>query len=81
MQKLDHDIISNFTVDFHKMNVSNVMGKGRYYSWEPLIHCEKGIHEGGNETGVDRDYIYANMRRICKEYIAPFLNSLKGNNR
>ena len=58
IQKLDHDIISNFTVDFHKMNVSNVMGKGRYYSWEPLIHCEKGIHEGGNETGVDLSLIH-----------------------
>ena len=74
MQRLDHDIISNYTVDFNTMTgISQWSGKGRYYCWEPLIHCEKGIHEGGNETGVDRDYIYANMRRICKEYVAPFL--------
>ncbi len=74
MQKLDHDIISNYTVDFNTMTgISQWNGKGRYYTWEGLVHCEKGIVEGGNETGVDRDYIYANMRRICKEYVAPFL--------
>ena len=76
IQKLDHDIISNYTVDFHTMNWSlNGWAKVDITAWEPLIHCEKGIHEGGNETGVDRDYIYANMRRICKEYVAPFLKT------
>ena len=74
MQKLDHDIISNYTVDFNTMTeVSQWNGKGRYYAWEGIVHCERGGVEGGNETGVDRDYIYANMRRICKEYVAPFL--------
>ena len=74
MQKLDHDIISNYTVDFNTMtDVSQWNGKGRYYAWEGIVHCERGEVEGGNETGVDRDFIYANMRRICKEYVAPFL--------
>ena len=74
MQKLDHDIISNYTVDFNTMtDVSQWNGKGRYYAWEGIVHCERGGVEGVNETGVDRDYIYANMRRICKEYVAPFL--------
>ena len=74
MQRLEHDIISNFSVDFNTMtDISQWNGKGRYYSWEPLVHCEKGIREGGNETGVKRDYIYENMRRTCKEYVAPFL--------
>ena len=75
IQRLDHDIIPEFKVDFNTLSeVSQWCGKGRYYCWEPLIHCEKGIHEGGNETGVDRDYIYENMRRICKDHIAPHLN-------
>ena len=74
MQKLDHDIISNYSVNFNTMtDVSQWNGKGRYYAWEGIVHCERGGVEGGNETGVDRDYIYANMRRICKEYVAPFL--------
>ena len=73
-QRLEHDIISNYKVEFTPMTgISQWSGKGRYYAWEGLIHCEKGIIEGGNETGVDPKHIYANMRRICKEYVAPFL--------
>ena len=53
--------------------ISQWSGKGRYYAWEGLVHCEKGIVEGGNEIGVDRDYIYANMRRTCLDWVAPFL--------
>lgn len=75
IQKLDHEIISKYTVSFNPMTgISQWSGKGRYYAWEGLVHCEKGIVEGGNETGVDRDYIYANMRRTCLDWIAPFLN-------
>ena len=73
-QKLDHDIISTYKVDFQQMSdTSQWAGKGRYYAWEGIVHCERGEVEGGNETGVDRDFIYANMRRICKEHVAPFL--------
>ena len=74
IQKLDHEIISKYTVSFNPMTgISQWSGKGRYYCLGRIIHCEKGIHEGGNEIGVDRDYIYANMRRICLEWVAPFL--------
>ena len=74
IQKLDHDIIRKFSVDFNTISsMSQWTGKGRYYSWEPLIHCEKGIREGGNEVGVDRDYIFNNMRRICTSYISQCL--------
>lgn len=69
-QTLDHDVIDKFTLSFGE---SKANGSGRFYSWEPLVHCEKGILEGGNETGVDTDHIFFNMQRICKEYIAPNL--------
>ncbi len=72
-QQLDHDIISKFDVSFDGMEVSNWTGQGRYYSWEALVHCEKGIYEGGNETGLGVEHIYRNMNRICKEHIAPNL--------
>ena len=72
-QKLDHDIISKYQVNFEGLYASDWSGEGRYYSWEPLVHCEKGILEGGNETGLDVDYIFANMQRICRDHIAPNL--------
>ena len=72
-QKLDHDIISKYDVNFEELLASDWSGEGRYYSWQPLVHCEKGILEGGNETGLDVDYIFANMQRICRDHIAPNL--------
>ena len=72
-QKLDHDIISKYDVNFEELLASDWSGEGRYYSWEPLVHCEKSIYEGGNETGLDVEYIYHNMQRICRDYIAPNL--------
>ena len=31
-------------------DISNVeWAKADITAWEPLVHCEKGIHEGGNE--------------------------------
>ena len=69
-QTLDHDIISKFGISFGDGNAN---GSGRFYSWEPLVHCEKGILEGGNETGVDTDHIFFHMHRICKEYVKPHL--------
>ena len=68
-QTLDHDIISKFTVNFES---DNVYQSGRFYAWEALVHCEKGIYEGGNEIGVGVEHLYRNMRRVCKR-IAPHL--------
>ena len=72
-QKLDHDIISKYQVNFEGLYASDWSGEGRYYSWQPLVHCEKAILEGGNETGLDVDYIFANMQRVCRDHIAPNL--------
>ena len=73
-QRLDHDIIPKFKVSFEEMTgVSQWSGQGRYYSWESCVHCEKGIYEGENETGLGVEYIYMNMRKICKNHVAPNL--------
>ena len=69
-QHLDHDIIGKFS---HKFGDNNESASGRFYAWEPLAHCDKGIFEGGNEIGMDRDYVYENIRRVCKDYLAPHL--------
>tara|TARA_A100001201_G_scaffold32125_1_gene34606 strand:- start:7919 stop:8734 length:816 start_codon:yes stop_codon:yes gene_type:complete len=69
-QKLAHDIIKQFELTFGD---SKNGGAGRFYCWEPLVHCEKGCYEGGNEIGMSKEYVYENMRRICKDYIAPQL--------
>ena len=69
-QTLDHDIISKIAISFGDGNAN---GYGRFYSWEPLVHCEKGCYEGGNEIGIDVDYVYKNIVRVCKEYIKPYL--------
>ena len=72
-QKLDHDIISKYDVNFEELLASDWSGEGRYYSWEALTHCEKGIYEGGNETGLGVEHIYRNMRKTCQKHIAPNL--------
>ncbi len=69
-QKLEHDIIRQFSITFGS-NTSEACG--RFYAWEPLVHCEKGIFEGGNEIGMEKEYVYKNMRRVCKGYIASYL--------
>jgi hypothetical protein len=69
-QSLDHEIIDNFSVKYGD-NQDSV--SGRFYSWEPLVHCEKGIREGGNEIGLDVGYIYKNIKRVCETYISPHL--------
>ena len=58
-QTLDHDIISKFVIPFGNGEAN---GYGRFYSWEALTHCEKGIYEGGNETGLDVDHIFATKK-------------------
>jgi len=69
-QTLDHDIISKFVIPFGEANTN---ASGRFYSWEALTHCEKGIYEGGNEIGIGVEHVYRNMERICKVHIAPYL--------
>lgn len=70
-QNLPHDIIKNFSIKFGENNINH---QGRFYSWEPMMHCEKGILTGGNEVGIEKEYVRINTRRICKDYIAPNLN-------
>ena len=69
-QSLDHEIVDKFSIKFGE-NLDS--GSGRFYSWEPLVHCEKGIREGGNEIGLDVGYIYKNIKRVCETYISPHL--------
>ena len=69
-QTFDHDIISKFVLPFGNGEAN---GYGRFYSWEALTHCEKGIYEGGNEIGVGVEHVYRNMERICKVHVAPYL--------
>ena len=72
-QRLDHDIIPKFEVHFEKMFASDYTANARYYSWEACVHCEKGIYEGTNETGLSVEHIYRNMRKVCQTHIAPNL--------
>ena len=72
-QTLDHDIIPKYEVPFEGLYASDYTANARYYSWEALVHCEKGIYEGGNETGLGVEYIYRNMQRTCQVHIAPYL--------
>ena len=69
-QTLDHDIISKFVIPFGEADTN---ASGRFYSWEALTHCEKGIYEGGNEIGVGVEHVYRNMERICKVNVSPYL--------
>jgi len=71
-QKLDHGIIGKFVLNFGLQEDSQEYC-GRFYSWEPTFHCEKGIFEGGNEIGVSKEHVYTNINRICKQYISPNL--------
>jgi len=72
-QQLDHDIIRKFVLNFG-MEEDSQEYSGRFYSWEPLINCEKNIFEGGNEIGVTKEYVYENIRRVCLKHITPNLN-------
>jgi hypothetical protein len=72
-QQLDHDIIKKFVMPFGIEEDSKQYG-GRFYSWEPLVHCEKGIFEGGNEIGISKEHAYKNMQRVCRQYIFPNLS-------
>ena len=70
VQTLDHDIISKFVISFGDGNAN---ASGRFYAWEPLVHCEKGCLEGGNEIGITKEHVYENMHETCKKFVSPFL--------
>lgn len=69
-QDLNHEIIAKFNYNFGK---DGLIVRKRFFSWQPIINCEKKSFLGKNEIGISRDYIFLNLRRICKEYIRPHL--------
>jgi len=72
-QKLNHEIIEKFYIDFSgnpEKETEEIFG--RFYSWEPLVHCEKGILEGENEVGLNREFIYSNIRSVCRDYVSKY---------
>lgn len=69
-QKLEHDIIGKFSYNFGE---DGQPVEGKFYNWEPTVHCDNGTLEGGNEIGISKEHVYANIRRVCKNYIRPHL--------
>ena len=69
-QRLDHEIIGKFGFNFGE---DGQHVEGKFYNWEPIVHCDNGTLEGANEIGISRDHVYANVRRICKNFIYPHL--------
>lgn len=69
-QSLDHEVIDKFSINF---GIDGQKVSGKFYNWEPTVHCENGTLEGSNEIGISKDHVYSNIRRICKEYIYPNL--------
>lgn len=69
-QDLEHDLIAKFKYNFGK---DGKKARRRFYSWQPIINCQHSKFYGSNEIGVSREYIFQNLRRICKEYIRPYL--------
>mgnify|MGYP003340030277 FL=1 len=47
-QKLEHEIIGKFQFSFGE---DGQHVEGRFYNWEPTVHCDNGTLEGGNEIG------------------------------
>lgn len=72
-QILEHELIDKFSVDFGD-NVDNGHHvQGRFYSWEPIVNCGNKSFDGGNELGIGKEYVYSNMRRVCRDIISPNL--------
>jgi len=71
-QKLEHNIINKFTLNFG-LHENSKEYSGRFYSWEPTFHCERNEYEGINEIGISKEYVYENMHRVCKSFITPNL--------
>ena len=59
-ESIDHEIISKHKTSFGLSN-TNYESKWFYY---------EGEHQ---EIATDIEYIYSNMRRVCKKYVAPHL--------
>jgi hypothetical protein len=72
-QNLDHEIIRKFKISFGDSEQDSVFS-GRFFAWQQWYNSTTDVFEGGNEIGLDKEYLYANMRRVCKDYIAPNLN-------
>lgn len=68
-QRLDHSIVDKFLISFGE---DGELVSGKFYAWEPLAHAELGF-AGGNELGIDREYVYKNMRHVCRDYLYPHL--------
>jgi len=69
-QRLEHDVIGKFECNFGK---DGHHVECKFYNWEPTVHCDNGTLEGGNEIGISKEYVYANVRRVCRDYIRPNL--------
>jgi hypothetical protein len=70
-QNLKHEIIKRFEYNFGKDGYTQ---KGKYFSWEAQIDCKTNTIYGKNEINISKEYLYKNMRRICSNYILPYLN-------
>ena len=68
-QRLDHSIVDKFLISFGN---DGELVSGKFYAWEPLAHAELGF-AGGNELGISREYVYKNMREVCRDYLYPYL--------
>lgn len=72
-QNLDHEIIKKFTISFGDNELESVV-PGRFFAWQQWYNADANRFEGGNEIGLSMEHLYANMRRVCKDYISPNLN-------
>jgi len=72
-QTLDHEIIKKFKISFGEQEQDSIT-PGRFFAWQQWYNSTTDVFEGGNEIGLSREYLYANMRRVCKDYISPNLN-------
>jgi len=68
-QRLEHPIVDKFLINFGN---DGELVSGKFYAWEPLAHSELGF-AGDNELGIPREYVYANMREVCREHLYPHL--------
>ncbi len=70
-QPLKHEIIKKFAYNFGKDGYTQ---KGKYFSWEAQVDCKTNSFYGKNEIDISKEYIYSNMRRICRSFILPNLD-------
>lgn len=70
-QNLNHDIINKFVIKFGKDGINF---QGRFFYWSSHMDCTQKKVVGFNEVDLDIDYIYKNIRRVCRDFILPHLN-------